>query len=431
MNNLLKTKFFFNNLVNISFLLMLIFPTRLQLYRGFILFLIGIYTIIKINHFKPKLDRDIFIFTLFCLFNICLSIGIAIANNNLGINRSLTVNLIWPVFFTWLIACNKDIKLLDNLQRIYKIGFIITSFIILFLLYSGLDMSFFISIRPILKFFDLRIDIKESYTAFNVIFMGIFIFGFGYFFSRVYSFGNSLILKKSEKIYNILFLILSFLIMINSGRTGFYFASICSILFTLIITPFFKISKFYLKNNHKLIIFFLLITSLIIIILNDQNIYLKLETFINRFTESFTLSNSDPSNIAGYKRFDDGKKLIEAWKNSPLFGNGIAFSINDANVFTPQFFSYESQYLQLLAVFGVFGFSIFGIYIFWIIKKSIVLSSINIYNSYRLMPLITGMFSMLVANSTNPYLGKFDFFWVIFLPLAYINLISLKKENNE
>ena len=430
MNNLFKSEFYFNNLINISFLLMLIFPTRFQLYRGFIIFIIGIYTVIKISHFKPKLDRDIFIFTLFCLFNVCLSIGIAIANNNLGIIRSLTINLIWPVFFTWLIACNKDIKLLDNLQRIYKLGFLITSSSILFLILSGLDYGFFLSIQPLIEIFDLRIDIKESYTAFNVIFMGTFIFGFGYFFSRVYSFGNSLILQKSEKIKNIIFLTFSFLILINSGRTGFWVASICTILFTLIVTPIFKISKLYPKPSSKLKILFLLIIPLaLVIILKDPNIYLKLETFFNRFSESFNLT--DASNISGYKRYYDAVRLIAAWKNSPLFGNGIGFSINDGTVISPQPIAYESQYLQILTTFGIFGFSLFSIYIFWIIKKSIVFSSINIYNSYRLMPLISGMFSLLVANSTNPYLGKFDFFWVIFFPLAYINLISLQKEKNE
>ena len=46
------------------------------------------------------------------------------------------------------------------------------------------------------------------------------------------------------------------------------------------------------------------------------------------------------------------------------------------------------------------------------------------------MPLVSGMIALLTANITNPYLGKFDYFWVIFLPLGYVNLISLKINND-
>lgn len=38
-----------------------------------------------------------------------------------------------------------------------------------------------------------------------------------------------------------------------------------------------------------------------------------------------------------------------------------------------------------------------------------------------MLPLLVGLTCFLIANATNPYLLKFDYMWVIFLPLAIIN----------
>jgi hypothetical protein len=38
-----------------------------------------------------------------------------------------------------------------------------------------------------------------------------------------------------------------------------------------------------------------------------------------------------------------------------------------------------------------------------------------------MLPVLAGMTCFLIANATNPYLGKFDCLWVIFLPIALIN----------
>jgi len=38
-----------------------------------------------------------------------------------------------------------------------------------------------------------------------------------------------------------------------------------------------------------------------------------------------------------------------------------------------------------------------------------------------MVPLLVGMTCFLIANATNPYLGKFDGLWTLFLPIAVIN----------
>ena len=39
-----------------------------------------------------------------------------------------------------------------------------------------------------------------------------------------------------------------------------------------------------------------------------------------------------------------------------------------------------------------------------------------------LAPVLVGMVSFLMGNAADPYLEKFDYMWVIFLPLGFINV---------
>jgi hypothetical protein len=38
------------------------------------------------------------------------------------------------------------------------------------------------------------------------------------------------------------------------------------------------------------------------------------------------------------------------------------------------------------------------------------------------------MTAFLIANATNPYLERYDYLWVIFLPIAFVNLSLLAKD---
>lgn len=44
-----------------------------------------------------------------------------------------------------------------------------------------------------------------------------------------------------------------------------------------------------------------------------------------------------------------------------------------------------------------------------------------------ILPVLVGTACFLIANTTNPYLAKFDYIWVVFLPVALINIWLLDK----
>jgi len=43
---------------------------------------------------------------------------------------------------------------------------------------------------------------------------------------------------------------------------------------------------------------------------------------------------------------------------------------------------------------------------------------------------LTGFMSFMIANATNPYLAKFDYMWVFFIPVAIMNSNLLCKMPN-
>ena len=55
--------------------------------------------------------------------------------------------------------------------------------------------------------------------------------------------------------------------------------------------------------------------------------------------------------------------------------------------------------------------------------------------SLYMFPILVGTTCFLIGNATNPYLAKFDYIWVIFLPVTVINLwlldTSRSQRNNE
>jgi hypothetical protein len=127
----------------------------------------------------------------------------------------------------------------------------------------------------------------------------------------------------------------------------------------------------------------------------------------------------DPGAVARSLQFN---ALIDAWAKSPVFGAGAgaagATYVRDPS----QPWAYELSYVALLYQTGLVGLLIYASGIAWIFWTGIRMIRSGHPLGLRLFPVLIGMAAFLVGNATNPYLAKFDYLWVIFLPVAYINL---------
>lgn len=119
--------------------------------------------------------------------------------------------------------------------------------------------------------------------------------------------------------------------------------------------------------------------------------------------------------------------LIEGWWFAPTFGHGLGAHLPDLIVSAEQPWAYELSYVALLFQVGFVGVLVYAAGIVWIWRRCRQIASTDPAARIILLPILVAMVCFLLANATNPYLAKFDYLWVIFLPVAVINGWSVKE----
>ena len=126
------------------------------------------------------------------------------------------------------------------------------------------------------------------------------------------------------------------------------------------------------------------------------------------------------------ERFKQAASLWGKFSESPVVGHGFGSTVDVVRSHeTP--WAYELSYLALLMNVGLVGFLIYSTAVLWVALKGIQLSRKNTEFAKLFVPLITALSAFLIMNATNPYLGKFDYLWVIFLPVALINAYLTRR----
>ena len=147
----------------------------------------------------------------------------------------------------------------------------------------------------------------------------------------------------------------------------------------------------------------------------------NLQSLIKMFLEGFDFQHSG-SAIAPKTQF---YALLEEWSKYPLFGAGHGAGVSYLRS-TKQPWAYELCYVALLYQTGLIGFLAYSSGIILMFWKGIGMIRSGQYPGIQILPVLVGTTCFLIGHATNPYLGKFDYMWVIFLPLAFINLWLLK-----
>ena len=128
--------------------------------------------------------------------------------------------------------------------------------------------------------------------------------------------------------------------------------------------------------------------------------------------------NSDPSNN---ERLLQLYALYDGFSESPLIGAGAGAVASYIRSYEHPW-AYELYYVSLLFQYGIIGFMFYlagVIYLIASMIKKMCYSQYNVYNVYY-VSILSGMVSFLIATFTNPYLAKFDYMWVIFLPASIV-----------
>jgi len=120
--------------------------------------------------------------------------------------------------------------------------------------------------------------------------------------------------------------------------------------------------------------------------------------------------------------------LLHGWVENPLFGAGHGASAEGSIRSHEMPWAYELSYLALLFHTGMLGFLAYAAGIAWIFGMGIKIIRVGNQFSLQMLPLLVGFCCFLIGNASNPYLEKYDYMWVIFLPVALINFWLLTGE---
>jgi len=127
-------------------------------------------------------------------------------------------------------------------------------------------------------------------------------------------------------------------------------------------------------------------------------------------------------------RSDQLAALTSGWLHSPLIGNGLG-AVASVIRSPAQPWAYELSYNALLFKIGIIGVLLYAVGVGWIFWQGVRLVRSSPLSSSA-WPVLAGAVGFLVANATNPYLQKFDYLWVLFIPLAYVNYWRLESSRH-
>lgn len=220
---------------------------------------------------------------------------------------------------------------------------------------------------------DLKIGFHDGYTRIMTQNIGSLIFLAPYFITKYFE-------KKNK--YDFIFMIISLAIVILSGRRALWGITLFNIIFLLIY-----------KNKFFGILLTLLVTTTLFVFINFDS------KIIDFLTES--VSKTD-------ERYIQARYLINAIKESPILGYGFGNQIEYVRNFERPWI-FEISFLQFFMNIGIASLFLLLLYFIYIVK-------ILQYDSdHYLNSIIFGVILFGLSSFTNPYIGSWDFIFILYL----------------
>ena len=121
--------------------------------------------------------------------------------------------------------------------------------------------------------------------------------------------------------------------------------------------------------------------------------------------------------------------LLGGWAESPVLGAGHGAVAEGWLRSEEMPWAYELSYVALLFHTGLVGFLVYAAGVAWIIAMGVRIIREGARMALYTLSVLVGTICFLIANAADPYLEKYDYMWVIFLPLALINAWLCAREH--
>lgn len=339
-----------------------------------------------------------------------------VVRGNPGSVRVLTVMFAWPILYLFISTL---------LQQPYAIKYFVRFLIITLVavvIYGWMYLGNTIGVWPDYLYVDLdqgqNVGIYEGYVEYNLYSISSLLFLVPFYIHWLAE--KSKRNAKNSRLLNFFLLLASLLLAVLTGRRAMI---LILILLPLVIcfSKFTICNKFNIKIKTKPTILFFGFGIAIGFL--GEFLGLDFRVVWDVFQEGFEFSSSGSSASERTLQFH---ALINGWLNFNIFfgtGNGAAAAISRSDEFP---WAYELTYVYLLFSTGIVGvifyFGWYGWSIFMLRQAMKNRPDLSIY----VAPLLTGSISLCIAAATNPYMGKFDYLWIVLLPFFLAGAIRFQ-----
>lgn len=399
------------------FFLMLFVPTTYQHIKVVLLgLLLGLILVGALCRGYLGLHPGILLWTLFMVAVGLLFMLRGLTHGAPGALRVGTVYVLWPLVFTVLVAGTARATILVGLLRLLVFSALaIEIYSLSYLAYVAgwLPSSLYIQLDQ-----GQAIGFYRGYTEFNLYSLASLLFLVPFLVASLFVWPKNKWIPIPE-FWIWTTVLLGFLVVILSGRRALMMVVAFSPFATLFFRSF--LPGPFNRFNRKQLTRLLIGAGLSLFLLYSLVAYrIDLQALKEMFLKGFDFlgSTGDASASARAQQFYD---LLAGWVTSPLLGAGHGAVAPGALRSLTMPWSYELYYIALLFQVGIVGFSCYFSGVAWIYWMGIRMIRSDERWGLYMLPVLVGTTCFLIATATNPYLGKFDYMWVIFLPVALVN----------
>lgn len=398
-------------LLLLFFLLMQVFPTTYRLGRGVLLALLLVAACVYLlMGGRWRVDRTIFAWTI-----VTVAAGLLFMSNGAmsaapGAIQAATVHVIWPLLYLFFIGLLREPATLINLQKVIVIG-VLLSAVLGILLVVGTLAGYGKQLADTFATNDVAAGMYDGFARYRMSNVPTVVYGTGFLLALICVPRERRWCSRGWTLLVWITLLPMLAAVILSGRRAAWLVVLLSppIVFALLALA---------RQPLRMRLWVVLATLGIAASLGVLAYFgLEASSIEREFVHAFDFSAEKSASVRG----EQGEALLSEWAERPVLGHGLGAAASVVRSFD-QPWAYELSYAALLFQTGLLGMAIYGAAVLWVFWAGIRIVRTLPASATVLLPLLAGLAGFLIANGTNPYLAKFDYLWVIFLPVAAINV---------
>lgn len=351
-------------------------------------------------------------FLIYIFYNLLLLLYGEIQNRDIY-KYYLTINVIWPLIYFFIFSVPISKEILKKISKLLEYSFYL-GILVLMILYINFNYKNIIELKYFVNYNEIHRPGQYSSITASIAAISPMLYINSILISKYLI---KYIEIKEKKIFFIIFLSLLFLVL--TMRKILIITNVITIIITLC---------FLYKKHKKQIIKFGIIAIFMIVfflILNQKFKIIDIGKIVEYIFKSFDYTQENYPGVEERKL--QFRSLIIGFMETPFIGSGIGANTEYIRSSIPGM--YELSYVAMLFQRGLLGTLVWLIFVISIFKKEI--RFIKSKNLDIVLPYLCGFITLIVMNGTNPYIGSFEFDWMLYINLMVINLLGKKAKKCE